>query len=54
MNRREIDLETRQNLVNLVELVMLMDTKIDILLEKINEAESSESDKKKSKLSSKK
>ena len=54
MNRREIDLETRQNLVNLVELVMLMDTKIDMLLEKVNATESSESDTKKSKLSSKK
>ena len=60
MNKREIELETRKTLNTLVELVLLMDTKLDMLLGldmilgSEGETKSSESDTKKLKIQAKK
>lgn len=54
MNKREIELETRKTLNTLVELVLLMDTKLDMILGSEGETKSSESDKKKLKIQAKK
>jgi len=49
MNRREIELQTRETMVKIADLLLLVDSKIDILLRKLDdEKQSSKSSKKKS------
>ena len=49
MNRREIELQTRETMVKIADLLLLVDSKIDILLGKLDdEKQSSKSSKKKS------
>lgn len=46
MNKRELELEQQKTMKNLVDLVLLMDTKIDLLLEQLNAKQNSKSVKK--------
>lgn len=48
--KREIELEARQTMSNLVDLILLMDTKLDLVLEKLNEKQDSKSVKKRIKV----
>ena len=44
--KRELELEMHKTISSLVELMLLMDSKIDILMEKVNEGKGSEESKK--------
>jgi hypothetical protein len=48
--KREIELESRETMKNLVDLILLMDTKIDMILEQINAKQDSKSVKKRVKI----
>lgn len=46
--KREMEIEQAKAIQNLVQLVLLMDTKLDLVLEKLNEKQDSKGSKKKS------
>lgn len=53
MNKRELELERAKAISNLVELSLLIDTKLDMILEKLDEKQDSKGSKKTSKVQNK-